>query len=181
MYNDEKNLYHYTYRKSGREEPARDEAPVQNSTPAQDTDSVQETAPIQETAPVQDANPSIESQLHDFQQSEQPRQQVWAESAGPAMGPQPKAPKAKKTSRMGLKIAALALSCAILGGAAGAGVTAAVKSHSGSGTATVNVSDRTASQVVLKSVDGKTELTDAENYAAIVNSVVSINCSATTN
>ena len=178
MYNDEKNLYHYTYRKSGREEPARDEAPVQNSTPAQDT------APIQETAPVQDANPSIESQLHDFRQSEQPRQQVWAESAGPAMGPQPeapKAPKAKKTSPMGLKIAALALSCAILGGAAGAGVTAAVKSHSGSGTATVNVSDRTASQVVLKSVDGKTELTDAENYAANVNSVVSINCSATTN
>ena len=184
MYNDEKNLYHYTYRKSGREEPARDEAPVQNSTPAQDTDPVQETAPIQETAPVQDANPSIESQLHDFRQSEQSRQQVWAESAGPAMGPQPeapKAPKAKKTSPMGLKIAALALSCAILGGAAGAGVTAAVKSHSGSGTATVNVSDRTASQVVLKSVDGKTELTDAENYAANVNSVVSINCSATTN
>ena len=178
MYNDEKNLYHYTYRKSGREEPARDETPVQNSTPAQDTN------PVQETAPVQDANPSIESQLHDFRQSEQPRQQVWAENAGPAMGPQPeapKAPKAKKTNPMGLKIAALALSCAILGGAAGAGVTAAVKSHSGSGTATVNVSDRTASQVVLKSVDGKTELTEAENYAANVNSVVSINCSATTN
>ena len=169
MYNDEKNLYHYTYRKSGREEPAQDAAPVQD------------TAPTQNSAPTQDANPSIESQLHDFQQSEQPRQQVWAESAGPAMGPQPEAPKAKKTSRMGLKIAALALSCAILGGAAGAGVTAAVKSHSGSGTATVNVSDRTASQVVLKSVDGKTELTDAENYAANVNSVVSINCSATTN
>ena len=35
--------------------------------------------------------------------------------------------------------------------------------------------------MVLKSVDGKTELTDAENYAANVNSVVSINCSATTN
>ena len=172
MYNDEKNLYHYTYRKSGREEPAQDAAPVQD------------TAPTQNSAPTRDANPSIESQLHDFQRSEQPRQQVWAESAGPAMGPQPeapKAPKAKKTSRMGLKIAALALSCAILGGAAGAGVTAAVKSHSGSGTATVNVSDRTASQVVLKSVDGKTELTDAENYAANVNSVVSINCSATTN
>ena len=172
MYNDEKNLYHYTYRKSGREEPAQDAAPTQDPAPAQNS------------APAQDANPSIESQLHDFQQSEQPRQQVWAESTGPAMGPQPeapKAPKAKKTSRMGLKIAALALSCAILGGAAGAGVTAAVKSHSGSGTATVNVSDRTASQVVLKSVDGKTELTDAENYAANVNSVVSINCSATTN
>ena len=173
MYNDEKNLYHYTYRKSGREEPTQDAAPAQDA------------APVQNSASTQDANPSIESQLHDFRQSEQPRQQVWAESAGPAMGPQPEAPKAapkaKKTSPMGLKIAALALSCAILGGAAGAGITAAVKSHSGSGTATVNVSDRTASQVVLKSVDGKTELTDAENYAANVNSVVSINCSATTN
>ena len=163
MYNDEKNLYHYTYRKSGREEPA------QGASSAPDG------------APVRDANPSIESQLHDFRQSQQPHQQVWAESAGPAMGPQPEAPKAKKTNRVGLKIAALALSCAILGGAAGAGVTAAVKSHSGSGTATINVSDRTASQVVLKSVDGKTELTEAENYAANVNSVVSINCSATTN
>lgn len=163
MYNDEKNLYHYTYRKSGREEPA------QGASPAPDG------------APVRDADPSIESQLHDFRQSQQPHQQVWAESAGPAMGPQPEAPKAKKTNRVGLKIAALALSCAILGGAAGAGVTAAVKSHSGSGTATINVSDRTASQVVLKSVDGKTELTEAENYAANVNSVVSINCSATTN
>ena len=108
MYNDEKNLYHYTLRKSGREEPAQDAAPTQDPAPAQNS------------APAQDANPSIESQLHDFQQSEQPRQQVWAESAGPAMGPQPKAPKAKKTSPMGLKIAALALSCAILGGAAGA-------------------------------------------------------------
>ena len=91
------------------------------------------------------------------------------------MGPWQESPKRKTNGRrMGLKIAALALSCALLGGAAGAGVTAAVKSH-GSGAATINVSDRTASQVVLKSVDGKTELTDAENYAANVNSVVSIN------
>ena len=176
MYNDEKNLYHYTYRKSGREEPtpAQDAAPAGNGTPE-----TQGASP--DAAP--DANPSIDAQLHGFRQDAQPRQQVWAESSGPAMGPQPGSPKSPKAKKggMGLKIAALALSCAILGGAAGAGVTAAVKSHSGSGTATVNVSDRTASQVVLKSVDGKTELTDAENYAANVNSVVSINCSATTN
>ncbi len=175
MYNDEKNLYHYTYRKSGREEPtpAQDAAPAGNGTPE-----TQGASP--DAAP--DANPSIDAQLHGFRQDAQPRQQVWAENSGPAMGPQPGSPKSLKAKKggMGLKIAALALSCAILGGAAGAGVTAAVKSH-GSGTATVNVSDRTASQVVLKSVDGKTELTDAENYAANVNSVVSINCSATTN
>lgn len=163
MYNDEKNLYHYTYRKSGREEDAQDGAPARDAASAQDVRS------------------SIDSQIHDFrQQAGAPRQQACAGSAGPAMGPWQESPKRKTNGRrMGLKIAALALSCAILGGAAGAGVTAAVKSH-GSGAATINVSDRTASQVVLKSVDGKTELTDAENYAANVNSVVSINCSATT-
>lgn len=163
MYNDEKNLYHYTYRKSGREEDAQDGAPARDAASAQDVRS------------------SIDSQIHDFrQQAGAPRQQVCAGSAGPARGPWQESPKRKTNGRrMGLKIAALALSCAILGGAAGAGVTAAVKSH-GSGAATINVSDRTASQVVLKSVDGKTELTDAENYAANVNSVVSINCSATT-
>ena len=163
MYNDEKNLYHYTYRKSGREEDA------------------QGGAPARDAASARDARPSIDSQIHDFrQQAGAPRQQVFAGSAGPTMDPRQEAPERKtRGRRMGLKIAALALSCAILGGAAGAGVTAAVKSH-GSGAATINVSDRTASQVVLKSVDGKTELTDAENYAANVNSVVSINCSATT-
>ena len=45
--------------------------------------------------------------------------------------------------------------------------------------ATVQVSDRTVSQVSLKTVDGKTEMTDAEVYAANVNSVVSINVTGT--
>ena len=94
MYNDEKNLYHYTYRKSGREEPARDEAPVQNSTPAQDTDPVQETAPIQETAPVQDANPSIESQLHDFQQS--PASRSGRRAPAPPWAPSPRPSRRKR-------------------------------------------------------------------------------------
>ena len=93
MYNDEKNLYHYTYRKSGREESARDEAPVQNSTPAQDTD------PVQETAPVQDANPSIESQLHDFRQSEQPRQQVWRRVPVPPWVPSRRLPRPPRPKR----------------------------------------------------------------------------------
>ena len=58
-----------------------------------------------------------------------------------------------------MKIAALALSCALLGGAAGAGISAAINHSSGSGnSATVNVSGRTASQVTLKTVDGKTAM-----------------------
>ena len=43
----------------------------------------------------------------------------------------------------------------------------------------VNSSGRTVSQVSLKTVDGKTEMTDAEVYAANVNSVVSINTTGT--
>ena len=43
----------------------------------------------------------------------------------------------------------------------------------------VNVSGRTVSQVALKTVDGKTAMSDAEVYAANVNSVVSINVTGT--
>ena len=49
---------------------------------------------------------------------------------------------------------------------------------SGSSTS-INVSSRPATEVAIKTVDGKTEMTDAEVYAANVNSVVSINTTAT--
>lgn len=82
-----------------------------------------------------------------------------------------------KKNRMGLKITALALVCALLGGAIGGGIVYGV-GHSSSD-AVVNSSGRTVSQVSLKTVDGKTEMTDAEVYAANVNSVVSINTTGT--
>ena len=59
----------------------------------------------------------------------------------------------------------------------GGGVVWGVSNSSG-GTS-VNVSGRTVSQVSLKTVDGKTEMSDAEVYAANVNSVVSINVTGT--
>ena len=59
----------------------------------------------------------------------------------------------------------------------GGGVAWGVSNSSG-GTS-VNVSGRTVSQVSLKTVDGKTEMSDAEVYAANVNSVVSINVTGT--
>ena len=43
----------------------------------------------------------------------------------------------------------------------------------------VSSSGRTVSQVSLKTVDGKTEMSDAEVYAANINSVVSINTTGT--
>ena len=133
MYNDEKNLYHYTYRKDGSE-----------------------------TAQPESNHPTVDEQIHNYQ-------------AGPQQPVQEMKPV--KKNRIGLKVTALALCCALLGGAVGGGVAWGVSNSSG-GTS-VNVSGRTVSQVSLKTVDGKTEMSDAEVYAANVNSVVSINVTGT--
>ena len=128
MYNDEKNLYHYTYRKDGSEQPGENLVNPQ-SVPGSGNEHREN---VQEMKPV-------------------------------------------KKNRLGIKIAALCLCCALLGGAVGGGVAWAA---SGSSTS-INVSSRPATEVAIKTVDGKTEMTDAEVYAANVNSVVSINTTAT--
>ena len=130
MYNDENNLYNYTYRKDG-------------------------------------------SEL--FHQRESVR------SGGQQSGPQGPVLEMKpvKKKRLGLKIAALALSCALLGGAAGGGAVWAASHYTGGNRSEINVSSRPVTQVALRSVDGKTAMSDAEVYAANVNSVVSIRTSAT--
>ena len=83
-----------------------------------------------------------------------------------------------KKNRMGLKVTALALCCALVGGAVGGGVVWGGTRSGGSSTE-MNVSSRPATQVALKQVDGKTAMTDAEVYAANANSVVSINVTGT--
>lgn len=85
--------------------------------------------------------------------------------------------KSVKKNKMGLKITALALSCALVGGAVGGGAAWAVMNR-GSATS-VNVSGRPATEVAVKTVDGKTLMSDAEVYAANVNSAVSINVTGT--
>jgi serine protease Do len=140
MYNDENNLYHYTYRKDGSEISADRQSTVDEQLSGYRAGQTGTQAPVMDAKPVGD-----------------------------------------RKKRLGVKIAALALCCALVGGAAGAGITAAVN-HRGGDATSIKVSGRTASEVTLKTVDGKTEMTDRENYAANVNSVVSINCSsATTN
>lgn len=128
MYNDENNLYNYTYRKDGSE---------------------------------------LSHQRETVRPAGQPGPQ------GPELEGKP-----VKKNRLGLKITALALSCALLGGAAGGGAVWAASRYGGSGSE-INVSSRPAAQVALRSVDGKTAMSDAEVYAANVNSVVSIRTSAT--
>ena len=133
MYNDEQNLYHYTYRKDGSEPDRR-----------------------------QDSRPTVDEQLHAYQTGPQrPVQEM----------------KPVKKNRMGLKITALALCCALVGGAVGGGIVWGA-GRSG-GETSINVSSRPAAQVSINTVDGATEMTDAEVYAAVVNSVVSINVTGT--
>ena len=75
------------------------------------------------------------------------------------------------------KIVALALVCALVGGFVGAGVSAAAKvNHTG-----IQVSDREVAQGQTLKVDGSKQMTMSEVYASNVNSVESINVSATTN
>ncbi len=125
MYNDEENLYHYSYR-SGSERPQDGYSPL---------------------------------------------------SAEPVV-PQPEMLKKKSFfKRTGTKVAALALSCALLGGACGAGVVLAARSG---GRTSIAVSNRETTAVSVKKVDGKTAMTMSEVYASTVNSVVSINTASTT-
>ena len=79
--------------------------------------------------------------------------------------------------RTWVKVTALVLACAVVGGAAGYGGAALAKGGSGSGTA-ISESDRTVTAVEVKKVDGKTKMQPAEVYASTVNSTVSINCSS---
>ena len=87
--------------------------------------------------------------------------------------PAPEITKSKK-KHTGVKITALALCCALLGGAVGGGAMWALSRNS-KVTTQVNVSQRPSAEVVVNTVDGSKLMTDAEVYAANVNSVVSIN------
>ena len=89
--------------------------------------------------------------------------------------------KAKpKKNRTGLKITALILACALVGGLSGFG-GALLARRITYGSATIHESDRLVADVEIQKVDGKTLMSPAEVYAATVNSVVSINTSVTTN
>ncbi len=80
--------------------------------------------------------------------------------------------------RTAVKVTALILACAVAGGLTGWGGAAIAKS-SGTEKATIQQSDRQPVSVQVKTVDGQTKMEPAEVYASVVNSAVSINCSAT--
>ena len=150
MYNDENNLYHYTYRKDGTE-------------PGQRYDAKQ---------------PSVDEQINSYRQ----QQEQQTQNSQPVYQSQPQGgqtPHKNGKNRLGLKITSLALVCALLGGLVGGGTAYLVSNSSNSETTEVNVSNRKPTEIQLKTVDGKTAMSDAEVYAANVNSVVSINVTGT--
>ena len=100
----------------------------------------------------------------------------------PASRPQPEMTPAPKKQgffhRTWVKVTALLLACAVVGGAAGVGGAAMVNGGSGNET-TIQESGRKPVSVQVKTVNGLTKMDPNEVYAATVNSTVSINCSAT--
>ena len=108
--------------------------------------------------------------LYHFNYNEQhntPLDPGWAEAPAAAKKP-------SFWQRAGVKVTALLLACAVVGGAAGYGGAAL----SSSGKTTIRQSNRTASEITVKQVSGQTLMSPAEVYASTVNSVVSINCSS---
>ena len=81
--------------------------------------------------------------------------------------------------RAAVKVTALILACAVTGGLAGWGGAAIAGSGSNSGKTTIQQSYRQPVTVQVKKVDGQTKMDPATVYASVVNSAVSINCSAT--
>ena len=73
------------------------------------------------------------------------------------------------------KLVSVAVVCALAGGLVGGTLGSAAGNSFLRPSTTVQVSDRTVNEVKQMTVDGKTAMTNAENYAANVNSVVSIN------
>lgn len=84
----------------------------------------------------------------------------------------------KKHHRGVGRVVALILSCAVISAACGFGGAILAQNGSRTGKTTVQQSNRTATTVNVKKVDGQTLMSPAEVYASTVNSVVSINCSA---
>ena len=99
---------------------------------------------------------------------------------GPDRAPAPAPESPKKRGffhRTAVKVTALILACAVAGGLAGWG-GAAIAGSSTSRTA-IQQSSRQPVSVQVENVDGQTKMEPAEVYASVVNSAVSINCSAT--
>ena len=99
------------------------------------------------------------------------------ETRYPYVSAQPQRPKKKRT---GLKVAALALCCSLLGGAVGAAAVAGLGGRTAGDTVTLTQSSREPATVEIAHVPAGEALTAAEVYAANVNSTVGVTTTAVT-
>lgn len=83
------------------------------------------------------------------------------------------APEPKKKSRLGVKVTALCLSCALVGGLVGGGVTA-LMGGSTTGSTTLYEGEHAPTIVTVSNVHQNEPLTAAQIYATYVNSTVGI-------
>ncbi len=100
----------------------------------------------------------------------------------PHSGMTPPEPKKPKKSNGAGRVAALVLCCALVGGGAGIGGAAAFQALTDSGSSnssTIYQNNTPTTQVNVQEVDGVTEMTLEEIYAAYANSCVNINAQIT--
>ena len=90
-------------------------------------------------------------------------------------------PRAEKKSHRGLKIAALCLVCALVGGIVGGGAIALSSGTLFPQRTTIYESGRAPTVVDVTKVDGRTAMTVDQVYAANLNSVVGVNGDVKTN
>ncbi len=184
------NEYNYRYG-SGQELPKDDYVPQpRNGTPVERTSHPQEQPPVEKAAPQYpvdhsngghgegacDNGPRDHTARGDIPYSTVPPRST---DQGPRPGTPPRPPKKSFWQRSAVRITAWILCGVLIGGLSGYGGAMLAANHRKA--ATIHESDRTASEVEIKKVDGQTLMTPAEVYASTVNSVVSINSSATTN
>ena len=115
----------------------------------------------------------------------QPQPQYTAAPEFPSLQHEQQKPKKPKKGWTGGKIVALALCCALIGGAMGVGGSymgsRLFSDEKGSSASTVLEGQRPSSVIDVTHVDTSEEMTAAEVYAANVNSTVGITTSVTTN
>ena len=169
------NEYHYR-RGSGDELPKDDYVPRQSSAPREEnTTRTNENTTPNNDIPRSDIPHSEDNQKGNLYKDEP----LHYTNHGYDPGVTEKSKKQPFFHRKAVQITALVLCGVLISGLSGYG-GAMLASHQRRNAA-IQQSNRTAAAVEIKKVDGQKLMTPAEVYASTVNSVVSINSSATTN
>ena len=146
---------------------------LQNNAPGSD-------APYRWSTPVPGNAPAENSVPHSSAPAPEPAPAPEMPGSSNPAAQDPRTPP-HHTAHPAAKFVAVALVCTLLGGIIGGAVGSFVTQHHLDSTTTLQQSNRVPPTVNEIKVDGKTRLSNAENYKTNVNSVVSINVGTQTN